>query len=103
MPKFMEEIQDCGPPELRETLRRYGWTKAQIRMVCKQLDEVCKDEDEYQYMDNLRVARKSNAAEVTEYNVAAEQGCCGVYDEELEIEAGGNKKEIILFGFNFGH
>ncbi|MBX9690878.1 MAG: hypothetical protein K2Z81_00730 [Cyanobacteria bacterium] len=107
MTKFMEEVQNCGcygyKAKLGKTLRRYGWTKAQIRMVCKRIDEINHDEDDYENADNLRIARKSNEKEVDEYNEVAETGCCGVYDEELEVEAGGNNKEVVLFGFNYGH
>ncbi len=103
MTKFMEEVQNCATPELGETLRRYGWTKAQIRIVCKRVEEINHDEDNFDNTDNLRIARKSNEKEVAEYKEVADDGCCGAHDEELEVEAGGNKKEIILFGFNYGH
>ncbi len=107
MTKFMEDVQDCGwyneKAKLGECLRRYGWTEAQIHAVCKRVEEINHDEDNFDNADNLRIARKSNEKEVAEYKEVAEQGCCGVYDEELEVKERGNKKEIVLFGFNCGH
>lgn len=104
MPSFIDDVQDCGWYANRDTfgktLRKYGWTKAEIRTAWMHLVEINHDEDNYENTDNLRMARKSNEQEVAEYREAAEKGCCGLYDEELVVEGTG---ETILFGFNYGH
>jgi hypothetical protein len=54
----------------------------------------------YEYMDNFRVARKSNAEEVAAFEEQDRRGCCGsVNFERTDPQTG----ETWLFGFNHGH
>lgn len=52
----------------------------------------------HEFMDNFRVAKKDSPEDVKQYKALRKKGCCGFFDEELEIEG-----ETYLVGFNFGH
>lgn len=54
--------------------------------------------ESYDCVDNYRCARSDNPAEVAEYEEAVNDGCCGFFDEEIELC--GIK---VLRGFNYGH
>jgi hypothetical protein len=51
-----------------------------------------------EYPDNLRCAKASSQEEVIEYFRRAKNGCCGFFDEEIEVDG-----EKFLIGFNYGH
>ena len=57
------------------------------------------DWDEYDCVDNVRMARKDNPAEVAEYEAAREDGCCGFFDIEIPCTDG----STLMYGFNYGH
>lgn len=52
----------------------------------------------YDCADNLRVAEKSNKAEMEQYMIAEKRGCCGSYCDEFSY-----KGRQFLIGFNYGH
>ena len=55
--------------------------------------------DDYEYQDNLRVARAWVPEEVRAYDLAQSQGCCGSYDTGLTTKDG----RTLRIGFNHGH
>jgi hypothetical protein len=57
------------------------------------------EDGEFDFVDNVRVARKGNASEEAEYEAQREQGCCGFCDMELACDDG----STLLYGFNYGH
>lgn len=48
--------------------------------------------------DNFRIARIDNKIELEQYEKLRKEGCCGFFDEEIEL-----KNFKIKFGFNYGH
>ena len=49
-------------------------------------------------IDNFRFAAKDNAEEVAAYEQAKNKGCCGFFDDEIDVDG-----KTFLFGFNYGH
>jgi hypothetical protein len=58
--------------------------------------ELC--EDEYDNMDNIRVAEKGNLDEMAVFEEMREQGCCGSHEWSVIF----GKREFLV-GFNYGH
>jgi len=58
------------------------------------------DEDDYEYADNVRYARKGDKKQVLIYKQQQEHGCCGFYDGEVKCPI---DNQTYLIGFNFGH
>lgn len=85
--------ESCAP-----LLRAAGWTDAQIAAVEAHLETTYNNFDEYANTDNLRLARTNVEPEVRAYNAAKIAGCCGGYDETIEVDG-----VTIMIGFNFGH
>ena len=56
------------------------------------------NDDQYEYADNLRIAKVGNEDEVKKYIDQLYNGCCGSYDEMKLID-----HDIFLIGFNYGH
>ena len=54
--------------------------------------------ENYVYADNFRIARVDNVEEVKAYEESPSAGCCGFFDQEIELE--GTK---VKFEFNYGH
>lgn len=61
------------------------------------LEELQRDCD---FVDNSRVARKGNTAQVRRYKRQRDNGCCGFHDSEAVCPIDG---KTYLLGFNFGH
>lgn len=57
--------------------------------------------DEYEYVDNLRIAEKGNRKSESLYERQKAQGCCGFADY-IPIPFLSDGKEY-YFGFNYGH
>jgi len=57
-------------------------------------------EEGYDCVDNSRLARQSDAADMAEYETAANSGCCGFYEGEFGPSPEGH---TYAFGFNYGH
>lgn len=55
---------------------------------------------DYECVDNTRLARSGDPAEVCAYEAAREGGCCGSEDVELGPSPRGH---VYLYGFNHGH
>jgi len=79
-----------------ELVERYGG-KISNRLMSK-LEYTYFNDNEYDYADNLRIARAGNEEEVKEYVKDHNNGCCGYYDDVLVIE-----NDVFLMGFNYGH
>jgi len=58
-----------------------------------------KDQPMYDYMDNFRVARITDAEACIKYEERRKSGCCGSVDQVTE-DGDGN---LWLVGFNYGH
>ena len=56
-------------------------------------------ENDFDYVDNIRVATIGNTDEESVYNEAVANGCCGFHDTILTDANGVEFK----FGFNYGH
>lgn len=52
------------------------------------------------FVDNDRVARKGNTAQMRRYRRQKESGCCGFHDSKAVCPIDG---KVYLLGFNFGH
>lgn len=83
-----------GYPSLESAVRRHldEW---QCVKYLPQLQHILM---EHEYNDNYRFAPIDDAEAVKEYHRQAEKGCCGSYDEQMEIDG-----RLFLFGFNWGH
>lgn len=55
-------------------------------------------QNDFEFMDNYRVFKPGNVQEWIEYEKAQEDGCCGFYDEWIELNG-----EKFYVGFNYGH
>jgi len=75
-----------------------SWVQRYGEDVADQLHAWFNEDDGYECMDNLRVARVGIFAEERAYENQKSEGCCGIYDEESEIEG---QKDLV--GFNYGH
>ena len=78
---------------LEKNLTERGWTKEEIKTVIDHFNQI-DFENDYEYYDNIRLARSENQKEVWEYYDRQNKGCCGFYDTEVNG---------ILMGFNYGH
>jgi len=56
------------------------------------------DSHEYEFMDNFRVSQADDKDSERLYLKRKSEGCCGSYDEEVEIMG-----KTYKMGFNFGH
>lgn len=81
-----------------QQLRAAGWTDAQVAAVGAHLETTYNNFQEYENTDNLRLARANVESEVAAYKAAQADGCCGSYDETIEVDG-----VTIMIGFNFGH
>lgn len=55
-------------------------------------------ENDMDYCDNFRVADLNVEEQIKFYKKMQSQGCCGFFDEIIEIEG-----KTIMIGWNFGH
>jgi len=53
---------------------------------------------DFDCVDNCRVARKDVPEEVLAYEASAAEGCCGFYDTEILVDG-----VVFLIGCNYGH
>ncbi len=98
----IHEILD-GPQELESLLSTRGWTQQQIRAALETLHRTYRNDAQYDYADNLRLARAENPEEVAAYDHVASEGCCGAVDERVTVTEADQSSTVILVGFNFGH
>lgn len=75
-----------------------NWVQRYGQDVADHLETWFSENDGYECMDNFRVARVGNWQEEMAYEVQKNSGCCGVYDDEIEID---DVKYRV--GFNHGH
>jgi hypothetical protein len=63
------------------------------------------EEDEYQYADTFRLARKGNEQEEADYETIRQFGCCGSVDTEFVLTNPDDSNEVVtvMWGFNYGH
>ena len=80
-----------------------GYTRAQIEAVLNRAETTYFDSDAYEYADNVRIARQDNEEECLLFSELEENGCCGCYDEEIQVTEPDGSTSTILFGFNYGH
>jgi hypothetical protein len=59
---------------------------------------IANDPEKYDYTDNFRIAEQGNLEQELLYKQAQKKGCCGFYDEIIEVEG-----RQFLVGFNYGH
>jgi hypothetical protein len=65
------------------------------------IDDILVDMDnEYENIDNFRIAELTSQDELKEYYAAQENGCCGSVDIERQHPESGRR---FLIGFNHGH
>jgi hypothetical protein len=57
-------------------------------------------EDEYECVDNVRLADDGDELERQAYGAAVDGGCCGGHDREF---GGSPAGRTYLYGFNYGH
>lgn len=69
------------------------------KSVHEKLEQLIKEIDD-PFVDNLRIAKKSNVNEVEKYKDYRWDGCCGFVDEKFTAP---EDNEIYLIGFNYGH
>jgi hypothetical protein len=83
--------------EVASTVRH--WPKEQQAAVDEFLKRTLeKGENEYECADNFRYARASMPEEIASYKRLEAEGCCGSFDEEINVT-----QEVIKVGFNYGH
>ncbi len=56
------------------------------------------DRPEYEYTDNERAYKVGEVQWQAVFETKKEHGCCGCYEEEIEIDG-----EKWVIGFNYGH
>jgi hypothetical protein len=79
-----------------DLIQRYGQVLGHA--VYRHVSKYNREDSGYDYVDNWRIARADNPAEVAEYNRIAERGCCGAVNEIVYFQ--GVK---FMIGFNYGH
>lgn len=83
----------------RLNLARFG--TAEEDYVRSQLEAFWLNPDnDFEYTDNFRLARKGDADDEAAYEETRRGGCCGYHDIEIGPSPGGY---TYLYGFNFGH
>ena len=86
-----------SPEHERRTLeKRYGASEAAFIVAAMMVVA----EEDYEYVDNVRVARVGDKAEEEAYEDQKQHGCCGYYDDEVGPSPGGHQYR---WGFNYGH
>jgi len=76
-----------------------GWDSHHADQVEYWLLQYYFNNNDFEYQDNLRIARSWNVAEVREYDKKQKNGSCGSLDDGLSTVEGGT----IRVGFNHGH
>lgn len=100
---------DCidwwAPNYVEEQLAKLGWTPAEARAVRWHLWDTYSSGEygQYRFPDRLRLARCGNPAEEAAFASMKARGCCSCYEHRLEVALEGDKKSVILIGFNYGH
>lgn len=83
---------------------RYGsdalWLNLQIEAWWNAEQDTAGDLDPYPCSDNFRLCCNEDPKEVEEYNVLAEDGCCGSVDVKFGPSPSG---KTYTYGFNYGH
>ena len=83
-------------------VKRYGREVAVALMLV--IDNTYnRNDDSYEFADNLRIAKASVPEEVKAYEEAYDNGCCGFYDTVVMVENADERSEAYLLGFNYGH
>lgn len=67
--------------------------------VQDKLEQLIREVDD-PFVDNERIAMKSDSKEVELYKRCQSEGCCGFVDEEFIAP---EDDEVYLIGFNYGH
>jgi hypothetical protein len=83
---------------LRNRLIFSGYTPDQLNTIDAILEDSFFSERDYEYADNLRIARVNVPEEVKEYEFIKDHGCCGFYDRVITHPDGD-----LMIGFNYGH
>lgn len=98
---------DCWAEDsLVSNLLKRGWTPEEAEAARANLAPTFyKDGNggEYEYTDNLRLARLANPDEMALFAQISKQGCCGFYDEELLVVLPDGRESRVIVGFNYGH
>ncbi len=99
-----DSFRNCGGPGIEDKLaQRWGWPEAVAAEVTRLVVEKFFDHEKYPYADNLRLARKGNAAEEARYAEVAACGCCSVHEEVLTIRPDHGPRVEVMVAFNFAH
>jgi hypothetical protein len=97
--KVFDEVPNLqSADDIGRYLADNGWTPAQVSVAVEHLKVTWLNETEYENTDNLRLARLDDDDEMSDYQAAVEEGCCGDYDMVLDTPDG-----RITVGFNYGH
>lgn len=75
-----------------------GITDVSVQKKLLELLEEVIDTEHLDYADNYRFAIKNSSESLAGYDKAQRSGCCGFFDQEVEING-----MIYLYGCNFGH
>lgn len=61
------------------------------------------ESNDFEFVDNYRVAAVGNIEEMQEYVNRMSEGCCGSFDTVVGIFTEYNTIKMYLLGFNYGH
>lgn len=98
------ELSQIKQDDLKMIIKYYnsGIYHDQIEKFCEFLNvemdkNLLKEYNESEYTDNIRICIKNGQFQDF-YNYRRSKGCCGFFDKEFTY-----KKDLVCFGFNFGH
>lgn len=81
-----------------DSLIPVAWPEGLKERVASVLSTFWAKNEDYQCVDNHRIARAGNPEEVSAYFEARKSGCCGQVDECWPMD-----ETIVLYGFDHGH
>lgn len=97
------DFKYLGGPGIEDKLASWGWSADVVKAAMAKVHAMYFDWEKYSEADNLRFARKGNAAEMERYQRAKAKGCCQSHDESFVVDSEEEGKVRVHFGFNFGH
>jgi hypothetical protein len=97
MEEFRKNVERATV-ELAPLIAVLSENEEEFNFLCQILAGSYYNQHQYEYQDNLRLARLDRADTVLKYMEVRKGGCCGFYDTVVFRDGVG-----FLIGFNYGH
>lgn len=95
----MSGYPDSWGKYFEQELLAKGFWLDDCERIIDYLYQTYQNDQDYNYVDNLRIARSWIDEEIKEYERKRDNGCCGCFEGGVTSGCG----RTIRIGFNYGH